>query len=42
MFQVKQFLGETLSLGDHRAKIRESNVIIKTLNKLIGLSMSKT
>ncbi|ATF09687.1 Mobile element protein [Candidatus Enterovibrio altilux] len=39
MFRVKKLLGGTLRLKDHNPQISETYAMIKTLNKLTGLSM---
>ncbi|ATF10360.1 Mobile element protein [Candidatus Enterovibrio altilux] len=42
MLRVKKLLGGLLSLRDHNAQIKETYIMIKTLNKLTGLSMLQT
>lgn len=42
MFRVNKLLGGTLSLRKYNAQVGETYAMIKALNKLTGLGMSKT
>jgi hypothetical protein len=42
MYQVKQLFGGQLSLRSYNVQVGETYAMLKALNKLTGLGMSKT